>query len=128
MTVEKRGRTGQAGGRAGGRGWGAAGERRIERKGKRERGREREKRRERKGKREKIASGGGRSGAECGSSASVAGGGKIADDEEDFGWEVLCEVMCMIIWYTINVSTVRLNLNGLKKDSTGRGSLPQTHP
>ena len=26
----------------------------------------------------------------------------------------------MIIWYTINISTVQLNLNGLKKGSTGR--------
>ncbi|GMN42583.1 hypothetical protein TIFTF001_011787 [Ficus carica] len=86
----------------------------------RERGEERERGREREEKREKITDDGGRPGAGCGSPVSVARGGKIAGDGEDFGWEVLCEVRCMIIWYTINVSTVRLNLNGLKKGSTGR--------
>ncbi|GMN59163.1 hypothetical protein TIFTF001_028246 [Ficus carica] len=66
---------------AGAGGRGAGGESSRERGEERERGRERE----------KITDDDGRAGAGCGSPASVAGGGKIADDGEDFGWEVLCE-------------------------------------
>ncbi|GMN49218.1 hypothetical protein TIFTF001_018395 [Ficus carica] len=81
----------------GGRGWGGRGPARegggrvgelgAGGEGPRERGEEREKIRERKRGRRRPADRRWVTGVGGGSLASVAGGEKVADDREDFGWE-----------------------------------------